>query len=247
MTTKEFYVHRRQVTAWELDAAASGYDAIYDNIDKRRRAFNPLLPDEFWCYSCNTAPDCYSVGSEDDARVPTEIMGIPVYPMFRGGKTTYHGPGQLAIVAILDAKRLRHLTDTGEKIADHINSALYTSIMEHAQDVFNQTLSYRVEDPGLYNITGAKVASTGFDVQHNFYIFNYSINYTVDLAKYAPIAVCGVRGRVMGNLMADGKINDAETFNHGEDLLQRIWRHLYADSAIYEYPDESLNNPVLLR
>lgn len=245
LASKEFYVHRREVTAWELDADGAGFARIYENIDNRRKTYNALLPDEFWCYACNTAPDCYSVGFDDEANVPREIMGIPVYPMFRGGKTTYHGPGQLAIVAIIDARRLRYAA--AGRLADHINESLYTSIIDHAQDQFGRTLHYRTEDPGLYDNQGAKIASTGFDVYQGFFIHHYSINYSVDLNKYLPIAVCGVRGRIMSNLVTEQPLNDAQTFEHAQDLLPRIWQRLYLDADVQEYPTETLENPRPIR
>ena len=243
------YVHTEHYTSWHLNVDTTGMAPIYDNIEMRHRAYNPLLPDEFWILSCNTAPECYSVGSEDGDRIPKEINGIPVYPMFRGGKTTYHGPGQMAVLMILNGKRLLSQREPGIKIAEFINVSTYEAIKEYAQERFNVELHYRNEDPGLYNAAGAKIASTGFDIYDGFYIYSYNINLSADLSKYQAISVCGVRGRVMGNLITDRKVDDAETFAESEILLPKIWDRLYPRANhVLRWPNNILEGtPVQLR
>lgn len=249
MTNNDSYVHTQHHTSWYLNFDTTGMAPIYENIELRLRAYNPMLPDEFWIFSCNTAPECYSVGSEDEDRIPTEVNGIPVYPMFRGGKTTYHGPGQMTVLLILDGKRLLAQRDPGMKVAEFINISIYEAIKEYAQERFNVELHYRHEDPGLYNIEGAKLSSTGFDIYQGFYTYFYNINLAADLSKYQDIAVCGVHGRVMGNLITDRQVTDAETFAESEILLPKIWNRLYHRSDnILRWPAAALEGtPVQLR
>lgn len=240
-TPNDYYVHTEHYTSWHLTTDLTGMAPVYDNIDLRHRAYNPLLPDEFWIMSCNTASECYSVGSEDEDRIPKEVNGIPVYPMFRGGKTTYHGPGQMTVLMILDGKRLLSQRDPGIQVAEFINVSIFEAIKEYALERFNIELHYRNDDPGLYTNAGAKISSTGFDVRGHHYFYSYNINLSTDLSKYEDIAVCGVRGRVMGNLITDRKVDDAETFAESEILLPKIWRRLYhrAD-RILRWPDTAL-------
>jgi lipoate-protein ligase B len=155
----------------------------------------------------------------------------------------------MAVLMILDGKRLLSQRAPGIKIAEFINVSTYEAIKEYALERFNVELHYRDEDPGLYTAAGAKIASTGFDIYEGFYIYSYNINLSADLSKYQVISVCGVRGRIMGNLITDRRVNDAETFAESEILLPRIWDRLYHRSNhILRWPETALQGtPVQLR
>ena len=120
----------------------------------------------------------------------------------RGGKITYHGPGQLICYFVIDLKK-------GKKDIRRLISVIEKSIIETLKLYDIQTFADK-ENIGIwYNDNSAikKVAAIGIRVSKWIAYHGFSININNDLKKYNAIVPCGIRDKGITNLK---KIKDQD-------------------------------------
>ena len=120
----------------------------------------------------------------------------------RGGKITYHGPGQLICYFVIDLKK-------GKKDIRRLISVIEKSIIETLKLYDIQTFADK-ENIGIwYNDNSAikKVAAIGIRVSKWIAYHGFSININNDLKKYDAIIPCGIRDKGITNLK---KIKDQD-------------------------------------
>ena len=120
----------------------------------------------------------------------------------RGGKITYHGPGQLICYFVIDLKK-------GKKDIRRLISVIEKSIIETLKLYDIQTFADK-ENIGIwYNDNSAikKVAAIGIRVSKWIAYHGFSININNDLKKYNAIIPCGIRDKGITNLK---KIKDQD-------------------------------------
>lgn len=129
----------------------------------------------------------YTLGlNRRGVRLPTN--SIPVVEVDRGGKITYHGPGQLIIYCLIDLKR-RHLN------VRQFVSMLEDSLIECLQQ-YGITAVARSDAPGVY-VGGKKIASLGLRLKNQCCYHGLSVNMDMDLQPFAAIDPCGYVGMQM--------------------------------------------------
>lgn len=186
---------------------------------------NRNRPDRFWIMT-NESTQLFTYGTKtvhNSAEQPTVLNGIPVVPQIRTGGITYHGPGQLSWVALLNYRRLvRHgdilnLNDLLDRFCDSINVE------------FNETLISDHQDPGIFRPTGEKILSYGADAPGVSWVaVKLSLNLHVDLNVYQGTTICGVSQRTMGNLLPS--LPDLDTQAQlGESIIRRFCQSIYLD------------------
>lgn len=138
--------------------------------------------DELWL---TEHPPVYTLGlNRKDVRSPWRD-DIPLVLTDRGGKITYHGPGQIVLYLLLDLKR-RGLTV--RQLVDRMEGAIIALLAEH--DV---AAAGRPDAPGVY-VNGAKIASLGLRLKNGCCYHGLSLNVDMDLAPFQAIDPCGYRG-----------------------------------------------------
>lgn len=138
--------------------------------------------DELWL---TEHPPVYTLGlNRKDVRQPWRD-DIPLVLTDRGGKITYHGPGQIVLYLLLDLKR-RGLTV--RQLVDRMEGAIIALLAEH--DV---AAAGRPDAPGVY-VNGAKIASLGLRLKNGCCYHGLSLNVDMDLAPFQAIDPCGYRG-----------------------------------------------------
>ena len=120
----------------------------------------------------------------------------------RGGKITFHGPGQLIFYFIIDLKKrninIRKLISSIEKTI--IDTLSYFKIKSFA-DRKNIGIWYR------NNKNIEKVAAIGIKVKKWIAYHGFSININIDLKKYEKIIPCGIKEKKITNLIKIKKQN----------------------------------------
>ena len=113
----------------------------------------------------------------------------------RGGKITYHGPGQLICYFVIDLKK-------GKKDIRKFISVIEKSIIETLNLYDIETFADK-ENIGIWyndNSTIKKVAAIGVRVSRWIAYHGFSININNDLKKYNAIVPCGIKDKGITNL-----------------------------------------------
>lgn len=139
-------------------------------------------PDEIWL---TEHPPVYSFGlNKKNVRLPWRD-DIPVVDCDRGGKITYHGPGQVIMYVLLDLKR------HGLNIRGLV-SLLENSVIEILQTHGIESVAKK-DAPGVY-VNEAKIAALGLRVKKDYCYHGLSLNVDMDLTPFTFIDPCGYAG-----------------------------------------------------
>ena len=133
-------------------------------------------------------PPLYTAGTSAD---PIELIDPERFPVFnagRGGRYTYHGPGQRVAYVMLDLKR------RGGDVRAFV-AALEQWVIDTLDD-FNVKGERREDRVGVWVQRGAredKIAAIGIRVRHWVTFHGISINVEPDLTHFSGIVPCGIR------------------------------------------------------
>ncbi|HEY1570520.1 MAG TPA: lipoyl(octanoyl) transferase LipB [Pseudonocardiaceae bacterium] len=141
----------------------------------------------------------YTAGKRTEpADRPTD--GSPVIDVDRGGKITWHGPGQLVGYPIV-------------RLANPIDVVNYVRRLEEALiaacDAFGLTDAGRVEGrsgvwlPADDRRPERKIAAIGIRVQREVTMHGFELNCDADLAEFDKIIPCGIRDAGVTSLTAE--------------------------------------------
>ena len=161
--------------------------------------------------------DVYTAGTSYNE---DEIIdkSIKIFKTNRGGKITYHGPGQLICYFVIDLKKrkknIRNLITTIEKTI--IDTLLYFKIETFA-DKENIGIWFKEKDQIK------KVAAIGVRVSKWIAYHGFSLNVSNDLQKYKSIIPCGIRDKEMTNLKT---IKDQNYNNLKDKLIENFISNL---------------------
>ena len=138
--------------------------------------------------------DIYTAGTSFK---DSEILdkSINVLKTNRGGKITYHGPGQLICYFVIDLKK------RNKDIRKFI-SIIEKSIIETLKFYKINTFADK-NNIGIWfkdNSDTLKIAAIGIRVSKWIAYHGFSINISNDLKKYSSIIPCGIKDRGITNL-----------------------------------------------
>ena len=120
---------------------------------------------------------------------------IKVFKTNRGGKITYHGPGQLICYFVIDLKKIK-------KDIRNFISIIEKTIIDSLKSYDINTFSDK-ENIGIWyddNSEIKKVAAIGVRVSKWIAYHGFSINIDNDLKKYDAIIPCGIKDKGITNL-----------------------------------------------
>lgn len=127
----------------------------------------------------------YTLGlNRRSVRLPTR-QDIPLLMVDRGGKITYHGPGQIVVYVLLDLKR------NGWAIRQLV-SAMENAIIALLAE-FDIAAIARADAPGVY-VDGRKIASLGLRLKNGCSYHGLALNVDMDLSPFSAIDPCGYQG-----------------------------------------------------
>ena len=153
--------------------------------------------------------DIYTGGTSFDEN---EIIDktIKVLKTNRGGKITYHGPGQLVFYFVIDLKKKR-------KDIRKFISIIEATIINTLKSYNIQTFSDK-KNIGIWyddNSQIKKIAAIGIRISKWIAYHGFSINIDNNLKKYESIIPCGIKDRGITNLI---KIKN-QNYKNLEDRL----------------------------
>tara|TARA_Y100000590_G_scaffold430777_1_gene544770 strand:+ start:130 stop:750 length:621 start_codon:yes stop_codon:yes gene_type:complete len=139
-------------------------------------------------------PSIYTAGT---SYKENEILdkSINLYKSSRGGKITYHGPGQLICYFVLDLnKRNKDI----RKLINIIENTIIKTLKEYK--IISCADRKNVGIWIKQNKKLKKIGAIGIRVKKWIAYHGFSINIKVDLKKYKKIISCGIKDRDVINL-----------------------------------------------
>ena len=139
---------------------------------------------------------------------------IEVLKTDRGGKATYHGPGQLVVFPIINLKK-------GYKNSRAVKlffNELLLGIAHACISMGVQGIEIRPDKSGIWTKQGKKLASVGIVVKKGYVFHGFSLNVTNEsLPNFSKIRACGLIGSCYTSLEAEGVKRDK--LSNMEDLV----------------------------
>jgi lipoyl(octanoyl) transferase len=132
-------------------------------------------------------PPLYTAGTSSDIKELKDVTRFPVFEAGRGGRYTYHGPGQRVIYAMID------LRERGQDLRAHV-WRLEEWIIRVLAD-FKVKAERREGRIGLWVTTGdteEKVAAIGVRIRKWVAYHGLSLNIDPDLSHFSGIVPCGI-------------------------------------------------------
>jgi len=171
------------------------YSEILDKMEKTvKKVSENIKYEEIWFLEHK---EVFTAGSSTPKEFNEEkINNIEVHKVNRGGKITYHGPGQLIIYPLINIK------------ARNMNIIDYINVIEDiCIGVFNnnqiELIRKKEKNRGLWvkSAKGSrKIIFIGLRYSRGVIHHGLSINFHNDLEKFRKINPCGLNGREISSL-----------------------------------------------
>ena len=142
---------------------------------------------------------------------------IKILETNRGGKITYHGPGQLICYFVLDLRKKKDIRKFITIIEKTIIQTLKFYKIETFPDKDNIGIWYK------YNNEVKKIAAIGIRVSKWIAYHGFAININNDLEKYEKIIPCGISDKGVTNLK---NILDQDYSNLNDILIKNFISNL---------------------
>jgi lipoyl(octanoyl) transferase len=202
--------------AWYRSKRPVGYPQAVAAMEAQIAAIaEARAPETIWLLE---HPALYTAGTSAD---PAELLDphrLPVYKTGRGGRYTYHGPGQRIAYVILD------LRSRGGDVRAFVRGLEQWLIATLA--TFGVNASRCPGEVGVWAETtegAAKIASIGIRVRHGISFHGVSLNVAPDLTHFSGIVPCGLKEGRVTSLEALGIAADMEAVDRA--LMQSFpWR-----------------------
>ena len=187
---------------WAISEGLVGYPEAVAAMEARAAAIaDGLAPERVWLVE---HPPIYTAGTSAD---PAELVAperFPVHRTGRGGRYTYHGPGQRVAYAMLDLARRR------QDLRAYV--AALESWLIGALGAFNVTGERREDRVGVWvrrpergEAREDKIAAIGIRVRRWVSFHGVSLNVEPELAHFDGIVPCGVAGHGVTSLVDLGR------------------------------------------
>jgi lipoyl(octanoyl) transferase len=146
-------------------------------------------------------PAIYTAGTSAD---PAELLTPARFPVFRsgrGGRFTYHGPGQRVAYVMLDlSRRGRDVRAFVTALEDWLIATLARLGVEGER---------KQDQIGIF-VHGAKIASIGVRVRRWVSLHGVSLNVAPELEHFSGIVPCGLKEVPVTSLAALGAETDMD-------------------------------------
>lgn len=152
-------------------------------------------------------PPLFTAGTSADPAELFNAQGFPVYQAGRGGRYTYHGPGQLVGYVMLDLNR------RGRDVRHFVHSLegwVIASLGELGIEARRAPgrIGIWVDHAG----TEAKIGAIGVRVRRWVTMHGFSVNLCPELSHFSGIVPCGIADFPVTSVLEMGVSNGQERF-----------------------------------
>ena len=155
----------------------------YEEIAVRMKSFNEECgeetEDEIWVLEHNSV---YTYGVSTDLKNIPAQLPYPVLSSDRGGKITYHGPGQLVVYILMDFHRA---SIKPREFIRKFQSSIFKTVSPYCKEfILNE------DEAGIF-FKDQKVASFGLKMTKSGSYHGAAINHDMNLDAWNEIVICG--------------------------------------------------------
>lgn len=190
---------------WRVSPGLTDYEEALADMSARADAIGAgEAPERIWLLE---HPPLYTGGTSAD---PVELLNprFPVHRTGRGGRYTYHGPGQRVGYVQLDLNRRgRDVRCFVHELENWLIAAL-GDLGAEARAV-PERIGIWVDDRGQE----AKIGAIGVRVRRWITLHGFSINIDPDLDHFSGIVPCGISDFPVTSLARLGNKADAQTLD----------------------------------
>jgi len=208
------------VLEWGLRDYSESLDAMRELVRARRAG---VVDDSLVLVE---HPPVVTVGVEgDDGSAAT--TGLPVVNVERGGRATYHGPGQLVGYPIVD------LTARGRDVRRFVHEV--EEIVVRALAGFGVTAGHVKGRRGVWVDGERKIASIGVAVDHWVTFHGFALNVDPDLSAFERFHPCGFSGSVMTSVSREA--GRPVCVSEVAPRVVDAWNELFSVPTVLSTPD----------
>ena len=143
---------------------------------------------------------------------------IRVIKTNRGGKYTFHGPGQKVVYFVLNLnKRKKDI----RKLVSNIEFCIMNILSDYKIKSYTDKNNIGIWVNNMNNLK--KIASIGIKVKKWIAYHGFSINVSNDLTKFDKIIPCGIRDKGITSL----KENGIKNFTNIEDIIIKNFLNVF--------------------
>ncbi len=207
---------------WRASAAPVGYAAAVDAMEGRVAAIRAgTAPELVWLLE---HPPLYTAGTSARDEELLDPHRLPVHPTGRGGRYTYHGPGQRVAYVMLDLARRR------EDVHCYVHHLEEWAIRALAH--FGVTGERRQGRIGIWVAQDGredKIAAIGVRVRRWVTYHGMALNIDPDLDQYRGIVPCGIAPGISGHGVTSlAALGAAATMADVDRVLRQTFDEVFA-------------------
>jgi len=217
---------------WRIDRSPVDYEAAVEAMEARVAAIRAgAAPELVWLLE---HPPLYTAGTSARAEDLLDPPLLPVHRTGRGGRYTYHGPGQRTAYVMLD------LAVRDRDVRCHVHRLEEWMIRTLAR--FGVKGERRDGRVGIWvERSGGeeeKIAAIGVRVRRWVTYHGVALNIDPELDHYRGIVPCGIAEHGVTSL---ARLGVATTMTAVDDALRATFGEIFEAAAGCEIPDSSLS------
>ena len=183
---------------WRITPGLSPYPPVLAEMEARAAAVRGgSAPELIWLLE---HPPLFTAGTSADPAELFNPAGFPVFEAGRGGRYTYHGPGQRIVYVVLDLEK------RGKDIRRFVHM-LEGWMIDTLAEV--GVAAHRAEGRiGIWVGNGpseAKIGALGVRVKRWVTLHGFALNVAPDLSHFSGIVPCGIADYGVTSLEKEGK------------------------------------------
>jgi len=207
----------RAAVDWAVSAIPVAYQGAVAAMEARVEAILAgVAPETIWLLE---HPPLYTSGTSASPRELLQPARFPVFASGRGGRFTYHGPGQRVAYVMLDlSRRGRDVRRFVHMLEDWLIAAL-ARLGAQGERHEGQI--------GVF-VGGAKIASIGIRLRRWVSFHGVSLNVDPDLEHFSGVVPCGLADTPVTSL---GALHAAPDMGRVDEALRQTFEQIFSTTA----------------